>query len=127
MLSSPHAFLSLLPWCLHHTFCLAACPPLAPCVVCPPLPPPATPPPPGFFWHAWVLLPAGVGSGRPGGRSRVSAARGMVELRPVRDTRDRSVWGPATAGTGVACTVPSWRRELVGRQGLRGGGAWTCH
>lgn len=97
---------------------------LCPCVV---LFPPAAPSrPPGFFWHARVLLLAGVGSGRPGGRSRVSAARGTVEPRPVRDSRDRSVWGLGRRRhTGRPALSPAggWRRGVGVSCGAAGSGA----
>lgn len=116
-------FVLLLPWCLRHVL-LAARPPLTP-VFCPRVvvSPPAALPRPGFFRHARVLLLAGVGGGRPGGRSRVSAARGTVEPRRGRDARDRSVWA---LGHGSTPAGPRCRRleaqVLVWPGGGRGPG-----
>lgn len=104
-LSSLHAFLSLLPWRIHHAFCSAARLPtpapclLSPCVcvVFPSAHPAARPPPPrpGFFWRVWALLPAGTGSGLPVAGAGCRQLSGW-RSRGACGTPDRSVWGPAS-------------------------------
>lgn len=78
--SSPHAFLSLLLWHLHHVFRLAApppicCPRVVSCRVFPP-------PPPRLLW---------VRLGSASGRSRQRPPSGLTEPRCVRDPRQVSV------------------------------------
>lgn len=151
-LSSLHAFLSLLPWRIHHAFCSAARPPtpapclLSPCVcvVFPSAHPAARPPP----TPPWLLLARlGSASGRnwqrpPGGRSWVSAAQRLAEPRCVRDPRQVSVGPSQPQAHRVACTVAcgasrsGWRHRCrrgrwagSGPTGVSGGalGGHGCH